>query len=63
VSSATYLCGIWCMSDCAHGEPCTMRDGHEGREHLAYDSSNARHEWVGWKGKGRCRVSEPVDES
>jgi hypothetical protein len=40
-----------------------MRDGHEGREHLAYDSSNARHEWVGWKGKGRCRVSEPVDES
>lgn len=62
---ATHLCTIWCVSDCAHGEPCVMPDGHEGTEHLAYDTDGREHTWRGWKGRGRCTVTTlnpPEDE-
>lgn len=68
MSGAIYICAIGCMSDCAHGLPCMVyasdAEHPHPKRHIAYDADDDKiHEWRGWKGRGKCEITDSPQEA
>lgn len=58
MTGATYVCQLGCMSDCRHGLPCMVYGNNHPPTHLAFTDDGLMHEWRGYKGRGKCIVTD-----